>query len=122
MRAPFRKTTKARPASVVRNEMIALRCLTLSTTGPRARATAATAEAITRNPLGATRAASRARASRAKRAGAVAAAPSGRAYFAVTELAAALGIDDRGQALTGSRDRAAAASRSTASATVHPSP
>src|SRR4051794_35478203 len=47
MRAPFRSVTNARLRADVRNEMTALRGVTLSTTGPRVSATAATAAAIT---------------------------------------------------------------------------
>src|SRR5262245_28667810 len=47
MRVPSCSPTKERSGAAVRNAMTALRCVTLSATGPRARATAATASAIT---------------------------------------------------------------------------
>src|SRR5215218_1715051 len=47
MRAPFCRITKECSRAAVRNEMMALRCVTLSATGPRVSATAAKASAIT---------------------------------------------------------------------------
>src|SRR5262245_56635069 len=47
MRAPFCRVTNAHSGAAVRNETMALRCVTPSATGPRVRKTAATIGATT---------------------------------------------------------------------------